>query len=186
MNILEKDIEDIIYGVANSDDQYLLAERGLDLLADVGDCITLRQHRLGNYGIMDIVFIGYCPYDKEFMIDVLELKKDAIDYNTLDQAFKYKRGIEQYMKTAFPNAKYAVRTHLIGKHINLETSSICYVPNIIPEFKLYIYKLDFKNGLQFEEIEDYCLSNPGFNKMTTEISSKIRGMVKMNYRLKIS
>lgn len=98
MNILEKDIEDLLFeGLTGGTD--LLEQKGLSLYYDH----YLRQPQLGTYGRPDIV--GYSVDlkkngERHINICILEIKKDEIDLNTLYQVCRYQAGIKHLLLKA--------------------------------------------------------------------------------------
>ena len=95
MNFLEKDLEQIIYEA----DKELLAEKGLRVNGKL-----LRQVRIGNYGIADLVSIRrpyqdtFFGYQEKGLITIYELKKENISVSAFLQAIGYARGIMRWME----------------------------------------------------------------------------------------
>ena len=160
MEFFEKDLEQIIFD-ANKDE---LSERGLYLEGGK----LFRQLRIGNYGIADLVH-AYFEYDQispdEYRrtilhINVIELKKDKIGISAFLQAVNYLKGIKRY----FYNRKYHMNVEynitLIGKSID-ESGSFCFLPDVMDNLELYIYRYDF-DGIYFDEKSGYGLKNEGF------------------------
>jgi len=80
MEISEKELEDIIFNT----DNYNLNNRGLNIYGK-----KKRQLSIGSYGIADLVTCAiYNKKDGNQMlyIQVIELKKDCIDYKAFSQA----------------------------------------------------------------------------------------------------
>ena len=172
MNFLEKDLEEIIYCA----DKDVLCQKGLNLTG-----FLLRQKRIGNYGIADIIEVKRPYYHSQFKehckgeIVVYELKKDKISVSSFFQAMQYIKGIQRYLdKRQTPiSDHYNYRIVLIGKTIDI-TSSLVYLPefmtpDVIEDFigsdaklslNLYTYSFDI-NGLYFDEQRGYKLTNEG-------------------------
>jgi hypothetical protein len=105
MNILEKELEDIVYETFVSNRTALL-NRGLYLQ----EGIALRQLNLGSYGIADIVIMkmhkgrsiqkdGSHFISRSILCTVVELKKETINVATLLQALGYCKGIVIMIKS---------------------------------------------------------------------------------------
>lgn len=171
MEFLEKDLEEIIY----LSDKSKLSDRGLYLHG-----VLKRQLKIGNYGIADLVEIKrpyYHPYFKKNMkgvINVLELKKDKIGVSTFFQALNYVKGIKTYLEKRNMEHLFNFQITLIGKNFDT-SSSFCYLGNLFDndisdkeldtetnikiQLFTYTYELD---GLEFDEIYNYNLTNEGF------------------------
>lgn len=181
MNILEKDIEELVYEAALKNPD-MLYDRGLFIDALLYNPAIIRQYNLGNYGIMDLALIRLDPSDKEFDINIIELKKDAIDYKTLDQSLKYKKGIQTYMAKFHPGCKYNIYITLIGRSIDMENSNICFFPDLFNKVQFYKYSLDFEKGLRFEKVSGYNLNNPGLNLIKGTPEQSIKSHIYNTYR----
>jgi hypothetical protein len=178
MNFLEKDLEQIIYEA----DKELLAEKGLRVNGKL-----LRQVRIGNYGIADLVSIERIYYhtyfDRHFkgIITIYELKKDNISVSAFIQAIGYAKGILRWMEQHPKKLKivspenYNINIVLIGKSID-QKSEFLYLADLLNtdnlgdnslldsfnlSLEMFTYDYDF-NGINFTKIENYKLMNEGF------------------------
>jgi hypothetical protein len=175
MKFLEKDLETIIY-------ENLQTDKGKDLLFDKGLeidftrlCLAKRQLYIGNYGTADIVILQshfYYPHENEILenkcINVIELKKENINIDTLLQAVKYVKGIKTYLrnKTNYDSSEYDYNITLIGKNIDISGNWV-YLFDVFELINVTIYKYKYKiDGLFFEEVflDEYNLINSGFDK----------------------
>ena len=107
MKFLEKDLESIIFETDN------------DKLQEIGFNIEgkkFRQLRIGNYGISDIITVS--RYGQNLHIEIIELKKDVINTDTLIQSLRYLAGIKNFLKRRkfTNNVFYTIK--LCGKSIN--------------------------------------------------------------------
>lgn len=154
MKFLEKNLEDLIYENANTEEgQKLLEERGLDLRGR-----TYRQVSMGKYGIADLIniFASTERIQKGFsvhhlIVDIIELKKDIVNVDTLLQAVGYKKAVDEYLDGYCAKAwdDYEVRVTLIGQ--KLETSSnFVFLLNELDWVKVYTYSYSIK-GLMFTD-----------------------------------
>lgn len=163
MKFLEKDLEEIIYNEAIKDGgRESLYERGLYTLRE--NDVIFRQTKIGAYGVSDLLFVEYKKQYIEgdvillFDIEVLELKKDTININSLIQAIGYAAGIRSYLRGRGHFCK--INITLIGKTIENQTS-FCYTPDIFNNVSFYTYKYDF-DGISFKKEYGYKLTNEGF------------------------
>ena len=174
MKFLEKDLEQIIF------------ESGMDSLRERGLYINgkrLRQVKIGNYGIADLITFERPFYDgakREYFnpgrITIYELKKDHIGISAFLQAIAYAKGINRYLQKKDKDDKYIIDIRLIGRDID-KNGSFCYIPQILNVhnqyydlksniteqgtilFITYDYTID---GLKFRCGHDYKLSQEGF------------------------
>ena len=178
MNFLEKDLEQIIYEA----DKELLADKGLRVNGKL-----LRQVRIGNYGIADLVSIERPYYHTYFefhckgTITIYELKKENISVSAFLQAVGYVKGIMRWMEQHPKNieiistSNYDINIVLIGKNID-KKSEFLYLADLLNtdnlgdnslldsfnlSLEMFTYDYDF-NGINFTKIENYKLMNEGF------------------------
>ncbi len=171
MKFLEKDLEQIIYD-ANKE---LLAEKGLYIRGKL-----LRQLRVGNYGIADLVEFKrpyYHPYYKRTIkgeVIVYELKQDKIGISAFLQALGYLKGIKSFFENKGIEDNYHYSITLIGKEIDT-ASTFIYLTDFLQldisesdidsesKFTLlnYLYSYDI-DGIKFNQIEGYDLLSKGF------------------------
>lgn len=175
MQFLERDLEDIIF----ESDRKSLSDRGLRMYGK-----KLRQVRIGNYGIADLITINrykqndiyFDDYDKNgnpmykddylpiLKISVYELKKDSIGIETFLQAVRYVKGIQRYLKSRSFSFEVIFNIVLIGKSLN-QSTSFSYFPEVInsDDFNLELYTYDYRiDGLHFESHSGFKLINEGF------------------------
>jgi hypothetical protein len=170
MTFLEKDLEDIIWESNNEK----LQERGIGIYGK-----KIRQLRIGNYGISDIITIER-SYQENFNftkdipyldITIFELKKDKVSVSTFLQSVRYCKGIHHYLKIKKPNLNYKLNIVLCGKEID-KNSDFVYLADLFPDSMEYgfskicslkLYEYDFSlEGLVFKDISDYFLKDNGF------------------------
>lgn len=147
MNILEKELEDVIWEAIN-DEKVDLSDHGLYLHSDN----WIRQFNLGEYGIADIV--GYTIENDAIKWEIIELKKDIIGVGTLLQALNYYKALylisEDYETVDF-------RIILIGKSID-KNGSFAYIADYVEDkIELYAYNIDLINGIRFINKFGYSL-----------------------------
>ena len=162
MKFLEKDLEKIIFEA----DLLTLCDRGFCPTADV--IKTFRQLRIGNYGILDILYVSK-EYDISvetklkpcLIFTVCELKKDRVSVSTFLQAVRYAKGIESFLKKRKFSFEFKVNISLVGSSI--DNSDFIYLSDLIPDNFLschtYSYDVD---GIRFKHINGYSLRNEGF------------------------
>lgn len=173
MDFLEKDLEDIIYETSQTKEgRNILKARNLPIRSHGK---MYRQIRLGAYGIADLVDIGIdyvidkCDRSRSLSVEIIELKKDLIDYKALGQSCRYFRAAKDMVNSMVDNIKfdeYYFHISLIGSGIdNSDNGSFLYLYNEISDFAdifTYKYKLD---GIFFELIShNWCKPNPNFDQ----------------------
>lgn len=134
MNILEKEIEDIVYYTSVQK----LSKRGLDLYDS-----RVRQVALGPYGIADMVC--YRKTDKKYDIQVVEIKKEAVSESALFQAVRYSKAVLHIIGEENINSLSII---LIGKYID-RSGPICYAPDIFHNLKIFTYSISIDLGILF-------------------------------------
>lgn len=159
MKFLEKNLEDIIFETKNIS----LIERGLDI-----NGLKIRQLRIGNYGISDLVTFNRKSWisSNEYLhqsieITVFELKKDKIDANSMMQAFRYIKGISRFLdeKGYFNETNITYRVVVVGKEIC--KGDFIYLSDNIENLNCYTYDYEF-NGIKFKKEYGYYLKNESF------------------------
>jgi hypothetical protein len=148
MKFLEKDLETIIYETP----KHSLYERGLYINRN-----KYRQKRIGNYGIADIIAVEKTEYG-EIDIQIIELKKDAIDMYTIIQVVNYAKGVSRYLE--YRNSQIPVLINLIciGRKID---NDIVYMTESLRRCFFYTYSYDF-DGIHFQNRSGYHLIDEGF------------------------
>ncbi len=153
---LEKNLEEIIFETSNE----RLQDRGLEITGK-----KKRQVKIGNYGVSDIL-----TFEKDsevldgtvyhcLIINVFELKKEKIDATALMQAYRYKKGIERYLKHRGFSQRVFVRAVLIGQSIC--EGDFCYMQEYIDSLSIYTYEYDF-DGISFSKVSSYSLIREGW------------------------
>jgi hypothetical protein len=172
MNFLEKDLEEIIFTSCRKE----LDKRGLY----VRELATLlRQKRIGNYGIADLIEISKPYYHTYFKhhckgtINVIELKQDKIGISAFLQALQYLKGIKSYLEKRGLDEHFNYQITLIGKTIDINSSYVYlseftneYFENRVNEnssfiLRNYTYKYSI-DGIKFDEVDLYSIKNEGF------------------------
>lgn len=168
---LESNLEEIIYTA----DRKELEDRGLRIPAKAK---LLRQVRIGNYGIADLISVNkvFSSIDQRHYLDIdlFELKKDAISINAFLQAVGYAQGIHSYLIDHRSFVDYKLSVTLIGSEID-NSGTFCFLPDLIKadnnydsftngeirslSFVTYDYKID---GIRFKYEDGYKLINEGF------------------------
>ena len=140
----------------------------------------LRQVKIGNYGIADLIgfqrpfYNPYCNYVQKGEITVVELKQNDIDINSFLQSLKYLKGIKSFLEKRNSDNLYNYKIVLIGKKLNknnsfyylTEFANTDFMQNKInesPFFNLYIYTYSYKiDGITFIEELEHKVINEGF------------------------
>ncbi len=151
MNILEKDIEEIVFQSNNE----ALQKRGLLIRGK-----KFQQVNLGDYGIADIVSVNITKNESwEIDVQVIELKKDLIDVNTLTQAARYRKGIRKFINKYLKIKKpINFELILIGKKVQLNGDFI-YALEALSNVRAYTYSLSLEDGICFNREIGYEITN---------------------------
>lgn len=179
MEFSEKDLEDIIFDASQDfETRGDLIDRGLDLPL-YGK--MYRQVNFGAYGIADLinVWIESTILDKGYVsrilnIEIIELKKDIISNNALNQACRYLKAVrvlwESFGKTHFDDMIPHVT--LIGSNIDYSTdSSFVYLYNELEDWvDAYSYKYRY-DGIRFEKSSHFWYKEEP--KFPMELKNKI-------------
>jgi hypothetical protein len=148
--IEEKELEDFLMEPGNL--------QHLELYTDLA--YTTRQLNLGPYGIADIVQIqpvvrktaGY-----DFLITVVELKKDEVNVSTLTQACRYVAALKQFIRTLSKAKPVYIESMvvLVGRTIN--TNDWTHLGHHLNNVRVWTYNLDLETGISFDPhcLEDY-------------------------------
>ena len=174
MKFLENDLEEIIYTSGRD----VLEQRGLTINGKL-----LRQVKIGNYGIADLIEFQrpfYDGPDHEYFvpgrITIYELKKEQVGIAAFLQALSYVKGVQQYLRLKNKEDQYIINIVLIGKTID-EKGSFCFIENLLSinndyyqkntyieePGTIYFYKYNFGiDGLFFQNMHGYDLTNKGF------------------------
>jgi hypothetical protein len=173
MQFLEKDLEQIIYEA----DKDALRRKGLYISGKL-----LRQLRIGNYGIADLVEFNRPFFHEGYnnmvkgVVRVYELKQNNISVSAFLQAIGYVKGIKTYLEKRGYENYFNFEIVLIGKDID-KKSEFIFLTDIISanidddklfgslggKFALsfYTYSYDL-NGISFNHELGYDLTNKGF------------------------
>lgn len=157
MNVLEKEIEDMIWQGIN-ENRPLLRKKGLW----VWDKTTYhRQIDFGSYGICDIIGIQVEPKRHGFRhinVHVIEIKKEEVNNATFYQALRYCKAAKRVVAKRLTNTTVDCGITLVGKTVDCKSDFI-YLPDLFDNVALYTYKLDFKRGITFKREHGYSLTD---------------------------
>lgn len=167
MDFLEKNLEDIIYETALIPSKWdFVSNRGLLMCRPYK---IIRQARIGNYGIADIITL---TREELITITIWELKLGAVGPNTLLQLVRYIKGVKHWFDTYRKDWEeyYQIKGIIIGKSIDTQGDYL-YLSEYFEQnnqssvgaIDYYTYNYAF-DGIRFqaESLSDYRLSNPGF------------------------
>jgi hypothetical protein len=172
MNILEKEIEDVLFETLTSNHS-LLQQRGLFMPPTAE---YARQIDLGTYGKPDIVGFTIHPKEEGYRrIDVIiyELKKEDVNVGTLMQACRYKKGIEEYLDhRGVKDAYLHTRVCLIGKTIE-KRSDWVYILPFLENVSVYTYSIDLIKGIRFTSSSNFSQVEPKFPYRESEYSELV-------------
>ena len=184
MDFLEKNLEDIIFEAAQTEEgRTQLQERGLDLHG-----LTLRQVCLGD-GIADLVNISTDGKkgSRVLKVSVIELKKEELNIHTLIQSVKYLHAINDIIHRVKSCSKgekptwYCVAPSiiLIGKSI---TADLKMLLPVISPIEVYTYSYTM-NGVSFNYVTpDYnnsrCISQRLLERVCSPSINDIRNILR--------
>jgi hypothetical protein len=165
MHFLEKNLEDIVW----ESDNMMLQQKNLPI-----EGRKLKQIRIGNYGISDIITytkkykedIAISPY---LEITIYEFKKEKIGISAFLQSLKYAKGIQTYLEQKKPELSFTINISLCAKTIDLSGEFI-YIPTLFNSFENFgyinqikFYTFDYLiDGINFIEHNEYNLKYKGF------------------------
>jgi hypothetical protein len=165
MNFLEKDLENIVWEA----DNIKLQQKNLPIEGK-----KIRQLKIGNYGISDIVtyerqYLEFSETSPYLKITIYELKKEKIGISAFLQSLKYAKGIKTYMEEYRSNIDFTINIVLCAKDIDLSGEFI-YITDLMYSFENFgfINKIDFYtfeyliDGINFIKHENYNLTHKGF------------------------
>ena len=162
--ISEKELEDYLFSLKINRNP---------LLVD-GKCF--RQVNLGGYGIIDLLYIDIkseCappeyPQYPYVTITVVELKKGSIDFSSLGQICRYKRGLERFLSQQI-NKRYHITSRikvegvLVGS--DYANGDICYTIDQINWLECWHYNLDLKEGIELEHSTGWYRDDEDFKSL---------------------
>ncbi|OYY99544.1 MAG: hypothetical protein B7Y37_13720 [Sphingobacteriia bacterium 28-36-52] len=154
MNVLEKELEDILF--EHIDSFEVLYERGFEHYCQR----KYRQVNLGDYGVADIIGINDFESEvhREIVVNIYELKKEEISVTTFLQAIRYAKALKILLENSIKDAEFHYNIILIGKRISI-SSDFVYLPDFYENLHIYTYKIDFNKGIYFNKEEGYKLTN---------------------------
>lgn len=178
MNILEKEIEDVIFEALQNSPQDLI-DRGLPVSTRK---VYVRQPDLSVYGRADVV--GFHVGNKSrgsrhISIDIIEIKKDQITASTLLQAVRYAKAVEQYINATLKRTWADTSIILIGKSIDLNNDFL-YFPDIFYGVSYYTYGIDLHKGISFKKHSGYYLTKAKFTpaiEYKEEVKAQMRDWI---------
>lgn len=159
MNILEKEIEDVIWGALHNNN-IELNKRGFRS----SSTHFIRQFNLGEYGIADIVGYKILDDGRGIEWEIIELKKDNVDMKTFLQALSYYKALDK-ISNEYEWCNIEIR--LIGKSIDM-SSSFCYMSDFFYNVDIYTYEIDLINGIKFKSQDGYCLNKENLFSLAKE------------------
>lgn len=150
MQISEKELEDFIFDSLYHEYGADLVRRGLVLpfqkIAErykhMPRIKWFRQLDISPYGIIDIV--GVYRFAGKIYIDLYELKANPIECRDIDQIFRYKKGIEVFIRNSRPWIDYHINSVLIGNGYNTGN----YIQNELPFLTVSEYNYSL-HGMNF-------------------------------------
>lgn len=183
----------------NKEQKINLLETGLETLIEEmhkakenpfwNNGVLLRQFHLEGYGRMDLVHIETTTeYDfgirsvDTININVLELKKEKIGYNEIGQLARYMKGVKRYLFLKGIEESDRLKINVYGISIGKEidnTSDFVYLMELMKDIQVYSYRLNYKTGLEFYEINfDYFNKKEKPDNITNK---QLKDIFKLSY-----
>ena len=153
-SILERKLENIIYDTYVNNPN-LLKKRGLFLLEDAK---IYQQLDLKKYGRLDLLLIKKDEYTKIIYSQIVELKKNSINVDTIKQGFRYTPPIAGYLHENYEEYKLFIQYIFIGYTIDDELSYMYdnkFFNGKSNEIEFYMYDIDLINGIKFDRVRAY-------------------------------
>lgn len=180
MNILEHEIEDVIWNEIERENYDGLKERGLP----ISDKYTyFRQFNLGSYGIADLIGVYVAPSCFErgkkrrcVFVQIFELKKDEVNAGTFFQAVRYAKGFKHKAEHEEIGYTFYFDFHLIGKTAEFKSAFI-YLPDVAGEVNIYTVSITLEEGIIFSRRHDYSLMQPSFKEGSNDIGEILKDNV---------
>lgn len=156
MNVLEKEIEDLIYDSLKQGKSKILVDRGLRPICWFDT--FKRQLDLGDYGRLDLVGFRYEHIDvdgdkKVLNIGVFEIKKGEVNNDTYIQAIRYCKGLQHYIGDKYPCLTLTFKIILIGTSVS--KSDFVYLTDFTPNLSIYTTRIDLEKGVTFKLEQAY-------------------------------
>lgn len=167
MKFLEKDLEDIIYNNAKA-----CYDRGLKMGTPGRTGILMRQVKLGDYGVADMIAIEvnlqpvYAPWEESFhrevILTIIECKLNEVNVSTYLQAKRYKAALTQILQFySLDNTDITINTVLIGQTVDVNSDFIFqYQDDKDCTIFTFTYGID---GIHFEEVDKNWVKGDGAN-----------------------
>ena len=148
MDILEKEIEDIIFEMYKDK-----SEKCYNLGSEPG--LILRQVKSESNGISDLINIKYQGTEggskRIWHIDIIELKRGIIGYEELGQICRYTTAARRFVKSLKSKKDvFEIRGLLIGKSINY-SGDFCFILDCLKDIDVFTFVLDHETGIEFDE-----------------------------------
>jgi hypothetical protein len=144
--ISEKKLEEMIYN-------QLIGETDIEELPFGGIAYEYsaihRQLDLGHFGIADIVAFSKYVFDQRYTIDVFELKKGKLNWDSLAQVIKYANGLRIYVGKYCAIKPYRINMYLIGGSV-LSDNSFEFITKNFPNINIITYELS-ENGVSYTD-----------------------------------
>lgn len=157
MNFLEKNLETIIWENYDACEQRGLA---IDWSFFRGG-LTFRQLQLPPYGIADLVNMRYDAVNKQYVVQVIELKRGKIDMLAYMQAKRYITALHVLLRRANRHEErtpFVFATVLIGSEVD-KSGDFVFAFNYDLHCKAFTYAYDF-DGIRFTDIgKEWRLTN---------------------------
>ena len=161
MDILEKELEDMLFNAIDAEEFKLLENRGLALDSEM---TYGRQVHLRDAGVADIIGFKTIETETEFKvaITVIELKRNKLSIEAFAQANRYLYYIEEMLDGFFSAPLESRKDFIIESNIVLigsgTTKDIKELANTFSDkFSAYEYRFSLLHGCEFSNVDEFWI-----------------------------
>lgn len=185
MNILEQEIEEVVWQAILNNQHDELRDRGFPISEDY---TYARQFDLNAYGRCDLLGFNVIPREqsphrREIEIQIIELKKDKVTASTFFQAIRYAKGLqEKFAHEGYRHYTLFFNFILVGKSVDLNGEFI-YLTDFFPRLDVLTYNIDLFSGIKFKAHLRYSLNRPAFKNGTKDLFPILKSNLVTNYTM---
>ena len=189
MNILERELEDMVYAALTGATRVSPVERGLPFSGQPNAMVVhrcIRQFQFPPYGVIDILLVDAEVYDDapvfaSIVVHVVELKRGKLGYQELGQISRYVYAIKRLLSHSNLNRVHrgegtvgiSVMGYLIGSEIDT-SSDFVYLLSQVQGIDAFTYSLDFDQGMLFQQVDKSNWRRSGESLADSELARLVR------------
>ncbi len=175
----ERELEDYIY--------HELSNREIsdENICDFISGIPQRQFQITGYGVIDLITFDVSPGDHKplLTIEIIELKKNEIDYNAIGQISRYKTAIERSIQSInkfYKHFEVEIKGFLIGSHIG--NGDVRYVLDNMKWITTLSYELTLQEGISFQDHIGWYRPDEDFTNIYSKLLDLFNERIGKNYK----